>query len=185
MIERNPQMTVRSVSPPLLLNRMQFLIGILLLVTGSLIYVTDRAPEYIYFTRFFGLHLKMFGPDTRILGAFGLRLPAFFHVLSFSLITAAFMSAAKKQFLGISIGWFLINSIFELGQKYKHAAAGITPEFFDRLPFFENTRAYFLSGTFDWLDIAAAAFGAVAAYLLLLATQKYHFAKSYQTGSSR
>ena len=167
-------MTFRTENNPILLNRIQFLIGILLLVMGSLIYVTDRAPEYVYFTRFFGMHIKLFGPDTNILGSFGLWLPTFFHVLSFSLICAAFMSSSTKKYLSVCTGWFLINCCFEMGQKYKHTAAGITPDFFDHLPFFENTRAYFLNGTFDWLDILAAAAGAIVAFLTLMATKTNH-----------
>ena len=171
-------MTPGPASPPLLLNRIQFLMGILMLVLGSLIYMTDRSPGSVYFTRFFGMHLKLLGPGIRVLGAIGLRLPAFFHVLSFSLITASFMSCSRKNFLSICTGWFFINCGFEMGQKYKQAAAGMTPEFFRHLPFFENTRAYFLSGTFDWLDILAAAAGGAAAYLTLLATRKHHLGLS-------
>lgn len=171
-------MTFRAEKTPFLINRMQLLIGILLLLMGSLIYVTDRVPEYVYFTRFFGVYAKLFGPDTHILGSLGLRLPAFFHVLSFSLISAAFMISSKKNYLSVCAGWFVINFCFEMGQKYKHTAAGITPDFFDYLPFFDNTRAYFLNGTFDWMDILAAAAGAIVAYLTLLATKTDHMSSA-------
>jgi len=164
-------MSNRPEKNPVLISRIQFLIGILLLLVGSMIYVTDRAPEYVYFTRFFGIHVKLFGPDTGILGAFGRRLPALFHVLSFSLITASLVHASKKNYLSICAGWFLINCCFELGQKYKQTAIGITPIFFKHLPFFENTRSYFMNGTFDLLDILAAAIGAGIAYLILTATK--------------
>jgi hypothetical protein len=166
-------MTVRE-EVPFLRNRIQFLMGILVLVAGVVIYVTDRSPDAVYFTRFFGMHLKLSDPGVRLLGQFGERLPAFFHVLSFSLMTSAFAAGGRKTYLGVCAVWFFINFGFELGQKYKLAAAGITPEFFLHLPFFESTRAYFLCGTFDWLDIVAAAAGTAAAYLFMIATKKYH-----------
>jgi hypothetical protein len=182
MIKRIFPMTGIRENIPILFNRMQFLIGVLMLLLGSFIYATERHPDSIYFTRVFGIQLKLLSPDTHVLGAFGLRLPAFFHVLSFSLITAAFMSCSQKKYFGVCAGWFLVNCGFEMGQKYKLAAAGITPDFLKHLPFFENTRAYFLSGTFDWLDILAASVGAAAAFLIMLATKKYHFGLSSQTG---
>jgi len=160
---------------PFLRNRMQFLMGILMLVAGVVIYVTDRNPDAVYFTRFFGMHLQLSDPGVRILGEFGERLPAFFHALSFSLMTSAFVAQRRKTYLGVCAVWFFINCGFELGQKYKLAAAGITPEFFRHVPFFESTRAYFLCGTFDWLDIVAAFAGAAVAYLFMIATKKYHF----------
>jgi len=167
-------MTVNA-EAPFLRNRMQFLMGILMLVAGVAIYVTDRNPDAVYFTRFFGMPLKLSDPGVHFLGQFGERLPAFFHVLSFSLMTSSFMARGREMYLGVCAVWFFINCGFELGQKYKLAAAGITPEFFRHLPFFESTRAYFLCGTFEWLDIAAAAAGGAAAYLLMIATKKYHF----------
>ena len=69
------------------------------------------------------------------------------------------------------MGWFICDCLFELGQKYKCAAARMTPEFFSHLPFFENTRAYFLYGTFDGLDIMAYGVGAAVAFLLIMATK--------------
>jgi len=156
-------------------NRKQLLVGILFLLLGSLIYVTDRDPAYVYFTRLFGIHLKLSGHGTNFLGAFGLRLPTFFHVFSFSLITASLISMNKKKYFAVCTGWFLMNCCLEMGQKFKQAATGVTPDFFDHFLFFENTRAYFLKGTFDWLDIVAAATGAIFAYLTLLSMGKNHF----------
>lgn len=169
-----PEMAEKKNKTPVVLNRMQFLIGLLLLALGCLIYVTERVPADVYFTRFFGLNLKLSAPDTQILGSLGDRLPAFIHVFAFSMMSAALIAATHKRMFAVCTGWFLINFVFEMGQKYKAAAAGLVPDIFRFLPFFENTRSYFLSGTFDWLDILAAAAGAGAAYLTWLATKKYH-----------
>ena len=154
-------------------SRTQLLSGIFLLVLGSLVYVIDRSPDQVYFTRYLGIHLKLLDSDPRILGSIGLRLPAFFHVLSFSLITGAFFSASKKRYLIVCLGWLLVNCCFELGQKYKSIALKLTPAFFEKIPFLENTRAYFLKGTFDIYDLAAFVLGALAAYGLLLITGRH------------
>ncbi|MEN8245316.1 MAG: hypothetical protein ABFS43_10490 [Thermodesulfobacteriota bacterium] len=151
-------------------SRTQLLAGIFLLLLGSLVYVIDRSPDQVYFTRFFGIHLKMFDGGTPLLGALGLRLPAFFHVLSFSLITGAFFRSGRGRYLVICIFWLLVNCCFELGQKYKTLAVKLTPDFFEYMPFLENTRAYFLNGTFDVYDLLAFFIGGLAAYGLLLIT---------------
>jgi len=46
----------------------------------------------------------------------------------------------------------------------------LTPDFFQHIPFLENTRAYFLNGTFDVYDLAAFFIGALVGYGLLLVT---------------
>ena len=151
-------------------SRAQFLAGIFLLILGSLVYVVDRSPDQVYFTRFFGIHLKMFDGGAPLLGSLGLRLPAFFHVLSFSLITGAFFRSGRGRYLAICAFWLLVNICFELGQKYKTLAVKLTPDFFETIPFLENTRAYFLNGTFDIYDLAAFFMGGAVAYGLLLMT---------------
>jgi len=151
-------------------SRAQFLAGILFLFLGSLVYVIDRSPDQVYFTRFFGIHLKLFDGGTPVLGSVGLRLPAFFHVLSFSLITGAFFRYGKVRYLAVCAFWLLVNICFELGQKYKDLAVQLTPDFFEHIPFLENTRAYFLKGTFDVYDLAAFFIGGLVGYGLLLVT---------------
>lgn len=167
---------------PLVLNRMHLLIGLLLLVLGCLFYVTARVPADVYFTRFFGLETQLPLPDGFTLGAVGRRLPSFIHVCAFSLMTAAFMETSWKKMTAVCMGWFIVNFAFEMGQKYKQAASQMVPDSFRYLPFFDTTRSYFISGTFDRLDILAAAGGAVAAYLTWLATKNYHYTgKAHET----
>jgi hypothetical protein len=151
-------------------SRAQLLAGTFLLLLGSLVYVIDRSPNQVYFTRFFGIQVNMFDGGTPLLGSLGLRLPAFFHVLSFSLITGAFFNSSKGRYLIICLFWLLVNTCFELGQKYKTLAVKLTPDFFEYIPFLENTRAYFLNGTFDVYDLVAFLVGALAGYGFLLIT---------------
>jgi len=156
----------------LILNKIQLLSGIFFLVLGSMVYVVDRSPHQVYFTRYFGIHLKLFDTDAHLLGSIGLQLPAFFHVLSFSLITGAFFNRDRWRYMAICSGWLLVNVCFELGQLYKSLAMKLTPDIFEHIPFLENTRAYFQKGTFDPYDMAAFFLGVLAAYGLLLITGK-------------
>jgi hypothetical protein len=163
-------MPITSKGIVIVYSRAQLLAGIFLLLLGSLVYVIDRSPDQVYFTRFFGIHLKMFDAGTPLLGSAGMRLPAFFHVLSFSLITGSFFRPGKHRYLCICAFWLLVNSCFELGQKYKTLAVKLTPDFFENIPFLENTRSYFMNGTFDVYDLLAFFIGGLAAYGLLLIT---------------
>ena len=151
-------------------SRAQLLGGVLLLLLGSLVYVVDRSPDQVYFTRFFGIHLKMLDAGTPVLGTLGLRLPAFFHVLSFSLITGSFFRYGRGRYLAVCVFWLVVNICFELGQKYKDLAVRLIPDFFQHIPFLENSRAYFLKGAFDAYDLLAFFVGALAGYGLLLIT---------------
>lgn len=160
-------MIAKSRWPRIIGNRIWLIAGIFMLALDALIYMTQRSPADIYFTRFFGINQKLFGPGFGLPGSLGNVLPAFFHVLGLSLITAAFTSGSRKQCLLICVGWFMINAVMETGQKYKDIAIRLTPDFFDRLPFLEATRAYFLNGTFNPVDIAAAGCGAFLAFLLM------------------
>ena len=160
-------MIAKSRWPRIIENRIWLIAGIFMLALGALIYMTQRSPADIYFTRFFGINQKLFGPGFELPCSLCNVLPAFFHVLGLSLITAAFTSGSRKQCLLICLGWFLINAVMETGQKYKDIAIQLTPDFFDRLPFLEATQTYFLNGTFDPLDIVAAGCGAFLAFLLM------------------
>jgi hypothetical protein len=153
-------------------NPVQLAIGLAAILAGTLIYLVLRSPEQIYFTRFFGIHAPLFDVQSPLLRIFGQRLPAFFHVLAFALITASFFRNSKRTYFIVCTGWLAVNGLFELGQKYKDFAVRLVPDAFEKIPFLETTRRFFLFGTFDGFDLAAALSGAVAAYFILIATSK-------------
>lgn len=64
-----------------------------------------------------------------------------------------------------------VNVGFELGQKYSDYAAGLVPSWFDGVFLLENTRNYFLQGTYCRLDMAAIIAGGLSAYIFLIYTQ--------------
>lgn len=151
-------------------NKTHLIIGLLVLCIGATVYVTLRSPDHVYFTKYFGIHHVLFEVQSPILKFIGYRLPAFAHVFAFTLITASFFKYSRRAYLVICAGWFLIDFIFELGQKYKTVALSLEFEFFDKIDFLEAWRNYFLLGTFDILDLAAYALGAAMAYWVLTAT---------------
>jgi len=164
----------RKTAPAVILNKVQLLIGLLALCLGTLVYLTLRSPDQIYFVRYFGFHKLVTEIQSQRVITLGYSLPAFFHVFSFILITASFFSYSKKIYVAICTGWFLVECCFELGQKYKLQAARMLFDFFDKIPFLETTRNFFLLGTFDIWDIIAFSLGTIIAYWTLVATSKQH-----------
>jgi len=140
------------------------------LIVGSLIYLIDRPPCNTYFVNFIGISLYNSLPN--IFGSIGNYLPTFVHVFSFILITASFLPSRKRYYLVISLSWFLLDCIFEVGQKFNNFSSKIIPDWFVEIPFLENTKNYFQYGTFDYFDLLSIAVGAGFAYFALLMTMK-------------
>ena len=153
------------------INKAQLLIGAVALLIGGLVYMVDRPPGHTYFIS--NLTNVSFHNNTpRIFGSLGNSLPAFVHVFSFILITGGVLSCQRRGYLVICLSWLLLDFAFELGQKFKTVPLKVIPGWFSGVPFLENTKIYFLHGTFDVLDLVAIALGTVAAYFLLLTTNE-------------
>lgn len=144
-------------------------IGVLALVPGILIYITDRPASRTYFVEHAPFPISLYGKVPELFGSWGFILPEFVHVFGFILITAGILNGSRKTFLPISLFWLVVDLLFEWGQKFGGKLAAWVPDFFANIPFFENTASYFERGTFDPHDILAIIAGTVSAYLLLLA----------------
>lgn len=155
-------------------NLNRIFIGLFVLVVGTLVYFTDRLPEKIYFIQKLGLPTHVFQFSGRLFGSLGNYLPSFAHVFALILITAGMVIESKRGYLYVSLTWLFIDGVFELGQSDAFSIAAWVPGWFETIPFFENTGAYFRSSTFDPLDMLFIVIGAVAAYLVLLWTEKEH-----------
>jgi hypothetical protein len=153
-------------------NKIQILIGALALLIGSLVYLVDRAPDQTYFVYSTGITISLYSPLPNPLGLIGNSLPAFLHAFSFILITGGLVSYRKRGYLIICLCWFVVDGVFELGQKFDSWASKTIPDWFAGLPVLENTESYFLQGTFDVIDLAAITLGALIAYFVLSATNK-------------
>ena len=154
------------------MNKKQIIIGLVALFIGSLIYLIDRSPDHTYLVYSSPINISLSNVIPNLFGSIGNSLPEFIHVFSFILITAGLIFCNKRGYLIICLAWFLVDSAFEVGQKFTTWSTSIIPDWFTGIPFLENTENYFLKGTFDFLDLAAIAFGAVIAYFVLLITNK-------------
>jgi hypothetical protein len=154
------------------INTAQILIGAGALILGLLLYLTDRPPDETYVIARIGLTNTLYHVVSSLFGPLGWNLPAFLHAFAFILITGGILACGKKGSLFVAGSWLLTEWAFELGQKFPAWAETLVPRWFDSVPVLETTRNYFRVGTFDPLDMVAAAVGAVAAYCALLATRE-------------
>lgn len=154
------------------INRLQILLGILLFLIGALVYVIDRPPEHTYFFYHFRFIKTLHNTLPAFFGSLGNHLPDFIHPLSFILITAGIVSCGRKGYRVICVSWFLVDCIFEFGQKYSDLFLKAVPDWFSGIPFLEAFEIYFKKGTFDPYDLAAIFAGSVLAYFVLILTQR-------------
>jgi hypothetical protein len=154
------------------INIRQILIGLTVLLLGTLVYLIDRSPDQTYFVHKSFVNISLHNTLPNLFGFIGNSLPSFIHVFSFILITAGLMHCQKKGCPIICAFWFLTDVIFELGQKFKALSSTMVPDWFSGILFLENSKNYFLSGTFDLYDLTAITFGAISAYLVLSITIK-------------
>ena len=155
-----------------IINFRQILIGLSVLIFGTLVYVIDRPPDQTYFVYRSPFNISLFKTLPNLFSHIGNNLPSFIHVFSFILITAGLISCRKKGYLIICISWFLIDCAFEFGCKFNSLVLKIIPDCFSGVPFLENTRNYFFQGTFDVLDLAAVLIGSITGYYVLIVTMK-------------
>jgi hypothetical protein len=153
-------------------NWLQILIGATSLLLGTLVYLIDRPSHQTYFVYKSNIDISLFNILPNLFGPIGNNLPTFIHVFSFILITAGLISCQKRGYIIICISWSVVDCFFELGQKFKSSSVSIIPDRLAGIPFLENTKNFFLEGTFDCFDIGFICFGAIMAYLVLLITSK-------------
>ena len=96
-------------------------------------------------------------------------LPTFVHALVMSLLTAAVLGIRRGTALGACAAWCAVEIVFEASQ---HPTLGLRllaslPSDLADAGAFRAIANFVRTGTFDPLDIAAAAFGSLAAYAVL------------------
>ena len=137
------------------------------LCIGVLVYVLDRHTEFVYFLSGWPSFNSV---PVGFFGNIGDYLPTFVHVYAFILLTVVVAVPAISKLVPVCLAWFAIDSLFELAQLNPIAQwiGSHTPMGFSGIPFLDNTADYFLSGTFDMLDLLSIATGALAAYLTIV-----------------
>ena len=146
------------------------LIGSFALLIGALVYYVDRPPDQTYFVNRYSEDLSMHDRIPNLFGIVGQSLPDFIHVFSFILLTAGISSCGKRGYRVICLSWLLIDSAFELGQKYLKQPLENLPDWFDGIPILEVIKSYFILGTFDYIDLLSIVLGTLAAYIILIRT---------------
>jgi len=58
-----------------------------------------------------------------------------------------------------------MNLIFEFGQKFNDVSVALVPELLKRVPVLENTKNFFVFGTFSIADLVAIFLGSVMAFI--------------------
>jgi len=136
----------------------------LALLLGVAVYGLDRPPGS---AAFLPAAWSLAG-SARPFGALAGQLPEFLHVFAFSLLTAAWLPATWRAAWSACASWWLIDSLFELGQHPKLAPLlAAATSGLQGIPLLEHTPGYFIHGVFDPLDLAAIALGALAAALCM------------------
>jgi hypothetical protein len=160
-----------TIKSPTKINKIQVCVGMAALFFGSAVYII-RSPRAYFVPKYFSYH-RLPEDIVNVVKIIGGNLPDFIHPFAFILITAGLISLdnRKTQFF-ICLGWFLIESFFELGQYFKETYLRLIPSWFDNLPVLDNTKSFFLNGTFDGLDILSIFAGTITAFFILLITSK-------------
>lgn len=155
-----------------MINIPQILIGLSVMLLGTLVYVVDRPPVQTYFVYKSFINISLHDILPNLFGCIGNSLPSFVHVFCFILITAGLLHCQKRGCIFICSCWFFTDLLFELGQKFKALSSTMLPDWFSGIPFLENSKNYFLSGTFDFNDLTAMVLGTILAYFALSITVK-------------
>ncbi len=161
------------------INKFQVFLGCLTLLSGALLYLSDRPPDATYFVSRFLSALSISGFHGNLFGRLDANLASFLHVFSFILITAGLAAESKKGHMAVCLFWCAVNIVFEAGQHFDALAAGIVPQWFENYILLEAVDDYFIYGCFDPLDVTAVFAGAAAGYVVLRKTGKKKRGKQY------
>lgn len=133
------------------------------LCLGVLVYALDRGDPAYFLPQWLSA-----GPVLET-GLLGDSLPAFTHTLAMILVTAAVLWPWPGSLPANCAGWMAVEWVFEVGQAspIDQGIAAALPGWFEQVPLLDAAGDYFLSGTFDLLDLLASLLGAFLAYLIV------------------
>lgn len=144
------------------------------LVIGVVVYLFDRHADSIYFVPEW---LVFTNNPQSFFGIVGQHIPTFVHVYAFILLTLVVITDSQeylRYILPVCLFWLALDGLFEIAQIKIIGTwiANNTPQWFEGIPFLENTSAYFLSSTFDVGDLASIVLGAISAYISVIIVTK-------------
>jgi len=154
--------------------------GLSSLILGTLVYITDRNPDTVYFL---SENLSLFQTRSGTFGPFGDHLPTFLHCFALILMTAAVLGSQRISAIKVSLAWMFIDSTFEIAQAQAISKLITTyiPSWFGSTPILENTQAYLIYGKFDVIDLISIMVGGIAACVLIQLTKRINLNESFKT----
>ena len=120
-------------------NTRQLFIGFNILVLGAIFYYCFRSAEHTYFLKFFGTNSFLKDSLSPFFVLFGNILPTFIHVFAFIMMTASLAANRKRGYLIVTLAWFTVDVLFEIGQGFGNSVIQIIPNWFSDFLFLENT----------------------------------------------
>ncbi|QYZ67156.1 MAG: hypothetical protein OI74_04285 [Gammaproteobacteria bacterium (ex Lamellibrachia satsuma)] len=143
-----------------------------LLLLGGLVYLACRNSSSVYFLA--GIFPEAIGysmPAAAVCSS----VPSFIHIYAFILLTAVVLNPSRAGLALICLCWIAIELFFEFGQHpfFAQYLTEKIPAWFENFPFLEVADTYFLTGTFDPLDVLFILFGTAAALLTLHKVQRW------------
>jgi hypothetical protein len=170
-IFNTPRVTISScnIKPGLRLksfriNWLQFALGFLFLLAGSLEYLFNRQPGSAYFLNPIRTIVLSVHATINPYGPLGFLAPDFFHPLAFALMSMALLPGTLKARTMICLAWLGVDAAMELAQNYGAALAEYLPRWIKKVPVIENLDNYLVYGTFDVCDLIAIAAGILTAF---------------------
>ena len=145
-------------------------LAIVALLFGVTVYLIDRHADAVYFVPKW---MVVSNNPQSVFGFIGQHIPTFVHVYAFILLTLVVVTnpqGYRRYILPICLFWLALDGLFEIAQIKSIGAwiANHTPQWFNGIPFLENTSDYFLSSTFDIADLISILLGAMAAYFTVI-----------------
>ena len=140
-------------------NGLRVILALGALLLGTSVYILDRPPESTWFVMATPLSISLHHKLPALFGTCGGWLADFCHVYAFILLTAAACRCSHRWIFLIGAGWWLVECIFELGQKYFNSLSNLPLS----NPIVMLWTNYFANGHYDPMDIMAFSIGAAAA----------------------
>ena len=90
------------------------------------------------------------------------NIPTFIHTFSFGVIHIGILKIHKTNYNRIILFWVLFGLVSEVLQKY-NSFTFYLQSWFSGIPFLENTKNYFIYGTYDFADVVSVLVGGLCA----------------------
>ena len=150
----------------------QVIAAVIALAIGILVYLLDRPSTSVYLIP----DGWSFGDSIPpVFGAIGDHLPTLAHTFAFILFSSALLEPWRWAALAACTWWWIVGSLFEVGQSDRWAALIATqvPDWFADVPLLENVADYFVAGQFDPFDLVSIAVGTGCAFVVVKLSHRF------------